>query len=238
MVLPFLIIFFSGFIQGITSFGFSLLALPMLGFLMDLKIIVPMLVIFSLIMNSIILLKLWQYTEIKRIVILIISAIIATPIGATILINLDEGLLKLGVGIIVAFSAIMFKLGFNIKVKNEGVAYIPVGFLSGLLNGSVSLSGPPVILFLTNQKTEKQIFRATLTSFFWILNIATVVVFLQKGLINVEVIKKSSILLPALIIGSILGIQAGNYVKEKTFRLLTEGLLLIMGVLSIVGSLN
>lgn len=236
IALSFLVIMLSGFIQGTTSFGFSLIALPLLGIMLSLKLVVPLLVIFSLFMNSIILFKLRDYIDLKRISVLIFASIIATPIGAYLLISIDENILKLIVGIIVVLSAIIFKLGFNIKVKNEKLAFIPVGFMSGLLNGSVSLSGPPVILFLTNQKTEKQVFRATLTSFFWILNIATIFVFFYNGLINVTVLNLSVKLMPGLLIGLFFGMKLGDCIQQKTFRDATIFLLFCMGSLSIFGS--
>jgi hypothetical protein len=204
--------------------------------MLSLKLVVPLLVIFSLFMNSIILYNLRAHVDLKRILILIGSSIIATPIGAYLLISIDENFLKLIVGIIVVLSAIIFKLGFNIQVKNEKLAFIPVGIISGLLNGSVSLSGPPIILFLTNQKTEKQVFRATLTSFFWILNIATIFVFFFNGLINLEVLELSVKLLPALIIGLFFGIKLGDRIQQKTFQNATIILLFCMGSLSIFGS--
>jgi len=232
------IIFISCLIQGITSFGFSLVAVPLLSMFLSLKLIVPLLVIFSFILNSIILIKLKDYINFKEIYLLILSAIIVTPFGASLLINVDERILQLVVGILVVFSAIMFKTGFNIKVKNEKLAYIPVGILSGILNGAVSLSGPPVILFLTNQDKDKQVFRATLTSFFWILNIVTIFVFFNKGLINENVMKSAFQLLPSLLIGSVLGVKIGNKVKEDNFKNLTILLMTIMGVLSIVKNIN
>jgi uncharacterized membrane protein YfcA len=234
--LSFLVIMLSGFIQGTTSFGFSLIALPLLGIMLSLKLVVPLLVIFSLLMNSIILYNLRSHVDLKRILILICSSVIATPIGAHLLMSVDESKLKLAVGIIVVISAIIFKLGFTFKVKNEKLAFVPVGIISGLLNGSVSLSGPPIILFLTNQKTEKQVFRATLTSFFWILNIATIFVFFYNGLINYEVFNLSIKLIPALIIGLFFGIKLGDRIQQRTFQNATIILLFCMGSLSIMGS--
>lgn len=238
IIFSLIIIFLSGLIQGITSFGFSLIAVPLLGLFLSLKIIVPLLIIFSFILNGIILYQLRSYINFKEIIILIIAAAIATPIGTNVLITIDESILKLLVGVIVLFSSIMFKFGLTVKIKNEKKAYFPVGFISGLLNGSVSLSGPPVILFLTNQKKNKQVFRATLTSFFFTLNIITIIVFMYNGLITPRVLKLSSVLLPGLIIGSLIGIKIGNHVKEKVFVNLTIVLIASMGILSIVSSFS
>lgn len=238
IALGFIVIFCAGLIQGATSFGFSLLSVPLLGVFMPLKVIVPMLVIYSLIMNSMILYKIKEHVKLKRISLLIIAAVVATPIGANMLINLDEGILKIIVGVIVTISAIAFYFGYKVNIKNEKLAYIPVGFVSGLLNGSVSISGPPVILFLTNQSVEKQVFRATLTGFFWVLNIMTVVIFITKKLIGTEVLKFTGYLLPALIGGVFIGIKLGNKVKEETFEKLTTILIIIMGILSIVSGIR
>ncbi|WP_432665846.1 sulfite exporter TauE/SafE family protein [Wukongibacter baidiensis] len=238
VIIGFIVILCSGIIQGATSFGFSLLALPILGAFIPLKMIVPMLVIYSLIMNSIILYKIREHVKLKRMTLLIVSAVIATPIGANMLINLNETFLKIGVGVIVTISALSFYFGYKFKIKNEKIAYIPVGFMSGLLNGSVSLSGPPVILFLANQDVEKQVFRATLTAYFWLLNIMTLITFIYKKLIDVEVLRITGYLLPALIIGVLIGIKLGNKIKEETFKKLTTVLMIFMGALSIVSGIK
>lgn len=229
-----LVIFSAGLIQGITSFGFSLFALPLLSIFIDFKLVVPMLVIYSLVMNSIILFKIRKYIKIKSITLLILFGILFTPIGTKILINVDENLMKMGVGLIVTITAISFYFGYKVKIKNEKLAYIQVGMLSGILNGSVSLSGPPVVLFLTNQGVEKQVFRATLTAYFWIINIITIFIFTAEKLITTQLIKFSSYLLPALIIGVFLGIRLGNKVKENTFKKFTTILIIITGILSLI----
>lgn len=229
-----LVIFSAGLIQGITSFGFSLFALPLLSIFIDFKLVVPMLVIYSLVMNSLILIKIRKHIKIKSIWLLILFGIVFTPIGTKILINVDENLIKIGVGLIVTITAISFYFGYKVKFKSEKLAYIQVGMLSGILNGSVSLSGPPVVLFLTNQGVEKQVFRATLTAYFWILNIITIFIFTYEKLITTQLIKFSSYLLPALIIGVFLGIRLGNKVKESTFKKFTTILIILTGMLSLI----
>lgn len=238
IMLGFLVIFSAGLIQGATSFGFSLLALPLLGIILPLKVIVPMLVIFSLIMNSMILYKIRKYVNLKRISILTISAVIATPFGASLLNSIDEGILKVSIGIIVTITAIAFQFGFKFPVKNEKLAFIPIGLTSGVLNGSLSISGPPVILFLSNQNTDKQTFRSTLTAYFWILNLITIFIYVYNKMMTIEVIKYSGYLLPALVIGVLVGIKLGNLLKENTFKILTTILIISTGILSIITGLK
>ena len=234
MTLAILIIFLSSIIQGITSFGFSLVAVPLLGMLLPLKVVVPMLVLYSLVLNIIILYHIRSHANLKQIIILVIAGIIGTPFGAHILKVVDENILKVVIGVIVTISAFINLYGIKIKIKNEKLSYIPVGFVSGLMNGSASLGGPPLVLFLTNQGVEKQRFRANLTSYFLILNIFTIPTYFLGGQITPNVVSYTLYALPALIIGAFLGVRLGNKVDEALFRKLTLGLIIVTGILSVI----
>ncbi|QNO14675.1 sulfite exporter TauE/SafE family protein [Alkalicella caledoniensis] len=232
-----IIIFFSSMTQGIASFGFSLLALPLLGLFLPLRIIVPVLIIYSFILNSIILYNIRQHINLKRIYIVAIFGIIATPFGAHLLKIMDENTLKIIIGVIITISTLANFLGYKFKVKNEKLSYMPIGLVSGLLNGSVSLAGPPLVLFLSNQGVEKQIFRANLTLYFWILNVITIPTYFFSGLITQEVVNYSAYLFPGLIVGTLLGIGVGNKVDELLFKKLAMSLIMAMGLLSIVSGI-
>ncbi|MBM7615684.1 sulfite exporter TauE/SafE family protein [Alkaliphilus hydrothermalis] len=238
ILLGFIIIFISAMTQGITSFGFSLVSLPLLGIFLPLKIVVPVLVIYSLVLNTMILYHIKDHIDIKKIAILVTAGLIGTPFGAYLLKVTDETVLKIFVGVLLTFTAIINYYGIKIKVKNEKLSFIPVGLVSGLLNGSVSLGGPPVVLFLTNQSVEKMKFRANLTSYFWILNIITVPTYFFGGLITKDVVTYTAYLFPGLIIGTLTGIKLGNKVDEELFRKLTLVLIMVMGILSIYSAMS
>lgn len=234
LILVFFVIFIASIIQGITSFGFSLVALPLLGMFLPLKIVVPMLILYSLVLNIIILYHIREHINLKQIAILVVFGIIGTPVGAHLLKIMDENTLKIIIGVLVTLTATINLYGIKIKVKNQRFAYIPVGFMSGILNGSVSLGGPPLVLFLTNQEVEKQRFRANLTSYFLILNIFTIPTYILGGLITGEVVNYTFYVLPALIIGAFTGVKLGNKVDENLFRRFTLGLIIGTGLLSII----
>src|SRR5690242_1647616 len=96
-----LVIFTAGFVQGITGFGFALIAVPLLSKWLPLQSIVPMIVVFSLLTNILVILKIKQFIEIKRIWLLILSSIIVTPLGTYILLVIPPNLLKILVGIVI-----------------------------------------------------------------------------------------------------------------------------------------
>lgn len=228
-----MIIMLSATVQGATSFGFSLLALPLLGLFLNLKTIVPMLVFYSLIMNIIILVRLKMVPRIKSLLLMFIIAVLTTPIGVQMLKFMKEDTLKAVIGIVLILIAIAMKRGFRIQMKNQNVAYLIAGILSGLLNGSVSLSGPPIVVMLSNENKNRDHFRSSLTTYFLLLNIVTVFLYVIGGLFTLQSFKDQLLILPFLIIGTLLGTNLGSRINEEKFKAIVLNLLVIMGIMNL-----
>ncbi len=228
-----LIILLASIVQGATSFGFSLLALPLLGLLFELKVVVPTLVVFSLVLNFIILLKFKMKPQLKEIGLLALFAVICIPIGVQLLIVINESTLKLLVSVLlIAISLIMIS-GVKLTIKNKNLSYIITGILSGVLNGAVSLSGPPVVVLLANDDKNKNEFRSSLTSLFVILNIVTIALYLNRGLFENPELTKMVYLLPVMVVGTYIGIYLGNKIDDVKFKKVVLILLLIMGIVNL-----
>lgn len=236
-VLAFGIIMLSGMIQGITSFGFSLLAVPLLSLLMPLQLIVPILVIFSLVMNVIIFTKVKGHINKLQIALLVIFGLSSIPIGINALQGIDENIIKIVVGVVIIISAISMNFGLKVKFKNQNIAYAITGFFSGILNGSSSLSGPPVILLLSNEGASKENFRKTLSTYFLVLNLFTIPIFIMEKMITEEVLVNTLKLSPALFIGVFTGVFFGNRLPDRIFKKVTLVLIFVMGVLTITSAL-
>lgn len=224
-----LIILLSGFIQGLTAFGFALVSMPLLSLFIPVQQVVPIIVILSLATN----IGIWYDTrksiDLKRYWLLILASLLAAPIGTKLILVLNPHMLKIMVGILILFFAISLLKGLTWKIKRERLSFVLVGFLCGVLNGSISISGPPVALFLTNQETDKQRFKANLNMFALILNVVTIFLFIQSGLINQDVISYISWMLPATVIGVLFGILAVRKLNEQVFKKLTLYLIIFSG---------
>lgn len=234
MVTILLIILFSSLIQGTVGFGFSMIAVPLLSMMMPLTTIVPLLIIIGLGMNGFLLYQLRRDVDFAKMKWLLIAGIMTTPVGASLLTIIDSRVLKLIVGIVIISSAIFMYGGYKIKVKSEVKGNIIAGTLSGLLNGSLTLSGPPVIFFLNNQGTNKQTFRANLAFYFLTLNIFTTITFILKHMFNVEILRLSAISIPLVLLGSWMGTFIGNKVREDIFKKITILGIGIMGIISMI----
>lgn len=228
----------AGLVQGLTGFGLALVSVSILINFLSPKLVVPTVVILSIFTNIIILFEARKWVDLRRIWPLMMAGIVGMPLGTYLLVVLDASILKVFIGAVIALFAIAFLMGFKKQIRNEKLAFAPVGFISGLLQGSTSLSGPPVILFFVNQGVEKQVFRANLVAYFTVLSLATIPVFVLGGIITKEVINHVLWFLPAMIIGVIAGIKLAHKVDEKLFRNLALIIVTIAGLLSIASGLG
>lgn len=230
--LSIVVILIAAFTQGLTSFGFALISMPLLSKLVPLQEAVPLVVIMSGIINVMLLIQTWRHVQLSRVWLLITASLIAAPLGTYLLLYINPEYLKLVAGLLIAGFAVLLISNHSFPVKHEKLAYVPVGFLSGLLNGSISMSGPPVVLFLSNQGVSKEVFRANGTAMGVILNLFTIVGFYAAGLINHDVQSHLSWLVPGLIVGGFIGAKSIHRINENIFKKLSLYLILVSGVLT------
>jgi len=233
-----LVCFFAGLITGITAFGFALVAIPLLILFFDPKVAVPIVTISSTLTGMYLFFELRNMMQIKKIIPLIIGGIIGLPFGVYILAVLDKDILKISVGALITVFAFLLALGIKREIKSEKYASVLVGMLSGLLKGSTSLSGPPLVLFFINQDQEKEVFRANLTGYFMIMGTLAVIALAIGKLVSLNVLEYSAWLVVPTIFGTWFGSKICPRVNPVLFRTLSLAVVIIAGILSILSGLK
>jgi uncharacterized protein len=230
--------FFAGFITGITAFGFALVAIPLLILFFDPKVAVPIVTISSTLTGIYLFFELRGMMQVKKILPLIIGGIIGLPFGVYILAVLDKDILKISVGALIAIFAVLLAFGIKREIKSETYTSILVGLVSGLLKGSTSLSGPPVVLFFINQEHQKEVFRANLTGYFMIMGTLAVIALTIGKLVSLNVLKYAAWFFVPTILGTWLGSKFCPHVNPVLFRNLSLAVVIIAGILSILSGLK
>ena len=234
IIIESLIILIAGAIQGLTTFGFSLITIPFLSKLVPLKECVPLVVILNFISNAMILIGCIKEVRIKKIMLLLLASITITPFGAYSLKYVNPTYLTLLVGAVLIVFSVLLIFQKTFPIKNESVGYSVAGTLSGFLNGCLSMSGPPVVLFLSNQGVDKNTFRANLAFYFLILNLATLTTYYINDLIYEVHFEKMIFYIPALLIGVFFGIRLSKKLNDTLFKKITLIILLISGIWTVV----
>lgn len=228
----------AGVVSGVTGFGLSLVATPLLLLILPPRTVVPMMLVHGSLNNLMILLESGRSADLRRIWPLMLTGLLGVPLGAYLLVVCDVDALKALIGAAVALSALAFLAGLKVRVTRERLVSAPVGFVSGLLNGSTGMSGPPVILFFANQGMEKRVFRASLAAYFMALNLATIPAYAVGGLFTRQVLGYAALFAPALALGVLAGMRLALRVEEGLFRRVTLVVVLGTGLLAVATGLR
>ena len=231
-------VYFAGIIKGLTGFGFSLLAVPVLVLLLGPRTAVPVIILLNAVTNVVLFIGSRKAASLRQIIPLIVTGIATVPIGMLLLLALDASVIKLVVGCVTVLFALAFLTGFRRPVRNETRGFAVAGVISGTLNGLISTGGPPVILFLTNQGVSKRPFRASLITYFLFLNIATVPIYFAGGLLSSSIAGYAMLLLPALFLGALTGSRLLSRIPERAFRITALVIVMIAGGLSVLSAIR
>jgi len=234
LIIAIIILFFAGLIQGLAGFGFSMVSIPVLIIFIEPQLLTPTIIIHSVIINIFLFIKVRKDVQLGRIWPLVVAAIVGIPIGTWILLAVDADILRLFVGLFITLIGLAYIRDFRLDIKNEKMAFLPVGFISGILNGSITLSGPPVVLTLTNQEVPKKTFRANMIAYFLLLNLATLPFHFMKGLFTEVCIDLSLMLLPGMVLGAFIGTMLVKRVDEDNFKRMVLVLVIVSGLVSMI----
>jgi hypothetical protein len=227
------IVFFAGFTQGLTGFGLGLVAMPLLGIFLDMKVVIPLVAIFNAVSSAILFLKLRSQIEYRDIAALLLFTLFGIPFGVYLLKTWDEDVIKAVLGLILIVYSI-YSLFFDAKglrLSRTIWAY-PFGFLGGLLGGAFNTSGPPVIAYMSLKSWSKDRLKGTLQGYF-VASCAMIVLFhVVAGVTTLKVLRSFLLFSPFLLFGVLTGsklydrMDTGSYRKSIFILLAVLGLLL------------
>jgi len=235
-VLICVIVFFSGFIQGLSGFGSIMLSLPLLALFIDVKVVIPLVGIFGLVIPTLLLIKLWKHLDWKKIYPLFLGALPGIPVGVFFLKKFDVSTIHWILGIILITFSIysLFLKSSNIGLR-DGWAYV-FGFFGGCIGGALSAAGLAAIVYTSLQTWGKDKIKATLQGFLLASHLVIVILQAVNGLITTIVLWYLLVSLPTLILGTYAGSLFYGRINEDFYKKTMLILLAILGALMIYRS--
>ncbi len=228
------IVVLAGFLQGLTGFGFGLIALPLLGLILPIKTVIPLVVMLAMGVCITLSIQLRASIRVRNIVILTIATLPGIPLGVFALKHISPHSISILLGVImISFTAYQFIA--KPALRELGLpSTITAGFLSGLLGGATGAGGPPVIIYSTLQPWSKDETKATLAFYFLITGLSIVATHAYSGLITSEVINYFTVSLPALAVGIFLGTFAYKHISDHGYRKLALVLVFLLGCMMVL----
>ena len=234
----FLIIVFSSLVKGLTGFGFALISFPLLLIWYSPKEIIPVLMICNLVASLLIILQKKEHKLLdKQSHLLMIFGGIFTIAGVLVLSSTDgKMLIHLSGMFFIAITLLSLRKNKSKDVKLPNYIYIIAGTFIGFLTGAISVSGPPLALFLNRAHVSNRKFREIFAWFSVITATIAIFSYYQLGLLTKHTVTTSLLIIPILLTGTIVGKKLNTGMSVGRFQTINIVLTLVSSILLIFSS--
>lgn len=224
-------VFAAGIIRGATGFGFSMLGLVLLTFVLPPAQVVPLLLIWEICASAGHAPFVWRQCRWKLVGLLLLGVVPLTPVGMALLLHIPAQAMTVGVNALVLVLTLLLLSGFKPARPLGPLGVVAVGAATGFVNGASSNGGPPVVLFMLVTLPAAAA-RATLIVFFLALDVLTSAFFLHSGLMTRQSLVDALAMLPFMWLGMGLGARWFHSVDEARFK---RYVLFFLILVSVVG---
>jgi hypothetical protein len=226
-----LIVFAAYVVFGISGFGSTLIAVPLLAHLLPLKFVVPFFVILDCVGAFNMGLRLradLMRSELKLLIPFMGLGILA---GVWLLVRLRPELLLGGLGVFVVFfgAAYVVRSGRGFALPRWAAA--PIGAFGGATSAVFGIGGPIYVFYLAGRGGGPTEIRATMPVVFMFTTLARIALFIAAGLYSPAALVAAAALLPVMA----LGIWTGHHLHLNLSR---ETVIRVMGALLVVSGIS
>ena len=210
-------VFVATLVRSTFGFGEALVAVPLLAFLMDVSVAVPLATLLSITIAALILLQDWRHVHIKSAGWLLVPTLFGIPVGLLILAKLPAIVVKICLAaVIVSFSLYSLLTRHKLHLANDRLAWF-FGFGAGVLGGAYGMNGPPLVVYGTLRGWTPTHFRATLQGYFLPASILGMCGYWAAGLWIPEVTGYYLLTLPAAVLAIAIGRMVNRRLRIEAF---------------------
>lgn len=221
-------------VQSTVGFAGSLVAIPLFALFMSPREAVPAYCFTMLAVNLFLVCEGRRHVEWRSVRGLLIGGLPGVPIGALALKHLPVHIIGAAISAITLIFGILFLSRVRVRFPVHPLTEPGVGLLSGMLGGSISESGPPVVIYALSREWAKDVFRSSLLAYFLCLAATAAVSYSALGMVHGHLLLLSAAgLLPALAAGHA-GVWLKQRIAEGAFRIAVLGTVLAVGAVGLV----
>ena len=221
----------AGAVSGLTGFGLALIGVPLFLLVYDPTTVVVVTAVLSVAINLAVVWDSWREAEGRLVLALLPPAFLGLLVGVEVLAVVDPRYIRLGVGVVVVFSALLLLREIKLPRADTWLGTVVAGSASGALSTSTGLAGPPIVLLFASRGFPKHAFRGSSALYFLVLSVVGIAALLYRGLVTEGHVPLALALVPAAFVGKLLGTALLARFSEKAFRAVTLGVVIVTGSL-------
>lgn len=219
--------------QSVSGIGFALVCGPLLVAALGPQDGVRLAVLLSLVLNVVLLARLWRQVELLRVLPMLLASALATPVFAAAARRLPVRPAAALAGVVVLAGVALLASGLRWPAARGRTGALAAGVLAAGTNVVAGVTGPVVALWAANAEWRAAAQRASLQAYFLGVNCVALP---ALGLPRVG----GRLLLgclAALALGAVLGAPLGRRVSERVAQRTTLGLAAAGGLVVLVRAL-
>lgn len=223
-----IVIFFANVIQAITGFAGTVLAMPPSILLIGMdsaKVVLTVMAFLSCLLISVQNREFIDKVEAKKIITFMIVGMI---IGTFLYQYAPADILLFLYGILIVLIGIQ-KLCSKKELQYKEITLTIILFLAGIIHGLFVSGGALLVIYATNKFPTKEIFRATISTIWVVLNVLLMISYQVEGLITSSNLLLIVYSIPLLILATYVGTKLQQKMNQSVFLKLTYILLIISG---------
>jgi hypothetical protein len=198
-------------IRSALGFGEALVAVPLLAFVLPVKVAAPVAVLVSITVAAVVVAQDWRHVHVRGATRLVLSTLLGIPLGLLLLRSASEPLVKGALGVVVATFAISaLRHGNSHELKNDRLAWL-FGWIAGVLGGAYGMNGPPLVMYGALRRWSPEQFRATLQGYFLPASVIGMIGYWAAGLWTPTVSRYFVLSLPT----ALLAIGVGRVINRR-----------------------
>lgn len=231
MIVALLAVSLASAAQGLTGFGFSVVAVPALLLVFEPSTVVVLALVLSLVLTVTVLPGAPGRVDVRAHLPLFTMSVVGAVAGGLLLPHLSGPLLRPILGFFAFAGGIAVVFARSLRpIRNEKLALGMTGLVSGLMNGLASLSGPPVAILAIRQRWDAARARKTMLGYSLFVNLVALVALAASHLVTVQRLEMAAVLLPAVFVGRLAGVTGSKRLPAGAYRAVTMALVLFCGI--------
>ncbi|TKT75506.1 sulfite exporter TauE/SafE family protein [Aquamicrobium sp. LC103] len=222
----------AGVAKGLSGFGTGMIVAPVAGALYGPKAALVIVVIadsLPAIPVTIPALKLAKWREVLPVTL---GLFLLFPAGVYLLTTGDQNMLRWLICLAILACVAILYTGWTYRgPRNLGTSF-GVGSVAGVLSGIASIPGPPVIAYWMAAGLPAAIVRANLLALFFLGEFVSIGNLWFAGLFERDIVMIGLLATPFYFAGILAGWQLFGLASERTYRLVTFGLIALAALLA------
>lgn len=215
------------------GFGIGMVATPFLLLVLDPQTAVVMLNAVSVPITGMLVWQTRHHLRFRETLPIALLGLAGALLGAYVLSTSGERVLRLSIVVLImilAAATAFDPTSLQSKIPYPKVVGGIIGFIVGLMLGSLAIGGPLLVLFILSQGWGRHSLRASMSLYLFVIMTSSTIGYIPTGLFTQERLLLVLLALPPVFIGFWLGSRIAGRMNETLFRRVAIGVIVASSI--------